>query len=116
MNHLLQAPDEVDVSGQVRAGQLGLLVAAKIAQTHGLSVLLQENVTGGTALVVVRPAPGRDYSVDETQAHRPTIGPASPSTQPAVTTAGQVSHPVIGLPAAGESQRSSCARFPGVHV
>lgn len=31
MNCLLKAPDEVDVSGQVRAGQLGLLVAAKIA-------------------------------------------------------------------------------------
>lgn len=120
MNHLLQAPDEVDVSGQVRAGQLGLLVAAKIAQTHGLSVLLQENVTGGTTALVV--VPDRLLvaitPVDETQAHRPTIGPAaSPSTQPAVTTAGQVSHPVIGLPAAGESQRSVPApALPGVHV
>lgn len=56
MNHLLQAPDEVDVSGQVRAGQLGLLVAAKIAQTHGLTVLLQGNVTGGTTALVVIPA------------------------------------------------------------
>ncbi|WP_405388067.1 ATP-binding protein [Streptomyces sp. NBC_01102] len=56
MNHLLKAPDEVDVSGQVRAGQLGLLVAAKIAQSHGLSVVLQENVTGGTTALVVIPA------------------------------------------------------------
>ncbi|MFC8854375.1 sensor histidine kinase [Streptomyces sp. NPDC057144] len=56
MNHLLKAPDEVDVSGQVRAGQLGLLVAAKIAQSHGLSVLLQENATGGTTALVVIPA------------------------------------------------------------
>ncbi|MEU2305117.1 sensor histidine kinase [Streptomyces misionensis] len=56
MNHLLNAPDEVDVSGQVRAGQLGLLVAAKIAQSHGLSVLLQENPTGGTTALVVIPA------------------------------------------------------------
>ncbi|MDT0439983.1 MULTISPECIES: sensor histidine kinase [Streptomyces] len=56
MNHLLKAPAEVDVSGQVRAGQLGLLVAAKIAQSHGLSVLLQENVTGGTTALVVIPA------------------------------------------------------------
>lgn len=56
MNHLLMSPDEVDVSGQVRAGQLGLLVAAKIAQSHGLSVLLQENVTGGTTALVVIPA------------------------------------------------------------
>ncbi|MFI8489347.1 sensor histidine kinase [Streptomyces rubrogriseus] len=56
MNHLLKAPDEVDVNGQVRAGQLGLLVAAKIAQSHGLSVLLQENATGGTTALVVIPA------------------------------------------------------------
>ncbi|MEU9068891.1 ATP-binding protein [Streptomyces sp. NPDC048306] len=56
MNRLLKAPDEVDVSGQVRAGQLGLLVAAKIAQSHGLTVLLQENVTGGTTALVVIPA------------------------------------------------------------
>ncbi|MFE9367848.1 ATP-binding protein [Streptomyces sp. NPDC006978] len=56
MNQLLKAPDEVDVSGQVRDGQLGLLVAAKIAQSHGLSVLLQENVTGGTTALVVIPA------------------------------------------------------------
>ncbi|MDX3351375.1 ATP-binding protein [Streptomyces sp. ME02-6979A] len=56
MNHLLKAPDEVDVSGQVRAGQLGLLVAAKIAQSHGMTVLLQENTTGGTTALVVIPA------------------------------------------------------------
>ncbi|MET8556634.1 ATP-binding protein [Streptomyces sp. NPDC004959] len=56
MNHLLAAPDEVDVSGQVRAGQLGLLVAAKIAQSHGLTVELQENATGGTTALVVIPA------------------------------------------------------------
>ncbi|MGJ5751507.1 signal transduction histidine kinase [Streptomyces puniciscabiei] len=56
LNRLLRAPDEVDVSGQVRGGQLGLLVAAKIAQTHGLSVVLQENVTGGTTALVVIPA------------------------------------------------------------
>ncbi|KUF17465.1 histidine kinase [Streptomyces silvensis] len=56
LNRLLAAPDEVDVSGQVREGRLGLLVAAKIAQSHGLSVLLQENATGGTTALVVIPS------------------------------------------------------------
>ncbi|MVO90223.1 ATP-binding protein [Streptomyces sp. p1417] len=56
MNQLLAAPDGVDVSGQVRAGQIGLLVAAKIAQSHGLSVRLQENVAGGTTAQVVIPS------------------------------------------------------------
>ncbi|MFF3976627.1 ATP-binding protein [Streptomyces sp. NPDC001828] len=55
MNRLLKAPDEVDVSAQVRAGQLGLLVAAKIAQSHNLSVHLQENAMGGTTAQVVIP-------------------------------------------------------------
>ncbi|WP_203722511.1 sensor histidine kinase [Streptomyces coelicoflavus] len=55
MNRLLKAPSEVDVSGQVRAGQLGLLVAAKIAESHGFSVVLQENTTGGTTALVVIP-------------------------------------------------------------
>ncbi|WP_420036135.1 sensor histidine kinase [Streptomyces sp. cg28] len=55
MNHLLQAPDEVEVGAQVRAGQLGLLVAAKIAQTHNLTVHLQENQLGGTTAQVVIP-------------------------------------------------------------
>ncbi|MER5440802.1 ATP-binding protein [Streptomyces sp. NPDC002790] len=55
MNRLLKAPDEVDVSAQVRAGQLGLLVAAKIGKAHNLSVHLQENVMGGTTAQVVIP-------------------------------------------------------------
>ncbi|MFK0120145.1 sensor histidine kinase [Streptomyces sp. NPDC090994] len=56
MNGLLAQPDQVDVSGQVRAGQLGLLVGAKIAQRHGIAVRLQENPTGGTTALVVVPA------------------------------------------------------------
>ncbi|MEV5605550.1 ATP-binding protein [Streptomyces sp. NPDC052299] len=55
MNRLLAAPDRVDVSNQVRAGQLGLLVAAKIAQAHGMTVRLQENVLGSTNALVVVP-------------------------------------------------------------
>ncbi|OKJ72409.1 histidine kinase [Streptomyces sp. CB02460] len=55
MNRLLAAPDRVDVSEQVRAGQLGLLVTAKIAQSHGMTVRLQENVLGSTSAMVVVP-------------------------------------------------------------
>lgn len=56
MNWLLAAPDEVDVSDQVRAGRIGLLVAAKIAEHHGFLVQLQENATGGTTALVMVPA------------------------------------------------------------
>ncbi|MGW1006469.1 sensor histidine kinase [Streptomyces sp. NPDC002520] len=55
MNDLLADPGSVDVSSQVRAGQLGLLTAATIAQRHGISIELQENVVGGTTALVVVP-------------------------------------------------------------
>ncbi|MFF7095762.1 sensor histidine kinase [Streptomyces rubradiris] len=55
MNRLLATPDEVDVSDQVRAGRIGLLTAAKIAQRHQIFVQLQENPTGGTTALVVVP-------------------------------------------------------------
>ncbi|GHH25807.1 sensor histidine kinase [Streptomyces rubradiris] len=69
MNQLLAAPDEADVSGQVRAGQIGLLVAAKIAQRHECSVMLQTNATGGTTALVVVPA---RLLVRMPPAHKPT--------------------------------------------
>jgi hypothetical protein len=56
LNAMLRSPDEVDVSAQVRAGQIGLLTASKIAQVHEISVRLTENPTGGTTAQVVVPA------------------------------------------------------------
>ncbi|MGA5582525.1 MULTISPECIES: sensor histidine kinase [unclassified Streptomyces] len=56
LNRLLAAPDEVDVSAQLRDGQIGLLTAAKIARRHGMKVTLHENPAGGTTAVVVVPA------------------------------------------------------------
>ncbi|MGW4101803.1 sensor histidine kinase [Streptomyces sp. NPDC004976] len=115
MNHLLKAPDEVDVSGQVRAGQLGLLVAAKIAQSHGLSVLLQENVTGGTTALVVIPArllvaipPAENPSALPPVEVRPSgHQPQQAAATPAAPRTLQGAHPAIagtpGTAAAGHS-------------
>ncbi|WP_434595923.1 ATP-binding protein [Streptomyces sp. A5-4] len=118
MNRLLKAPDEVDVSGQVRAGQLGLLVAAKIAQSHGLSVLLQENVTGGTTALVIIPArllvaipPVGDAGARHPE-RRPSA-PPSPRQAAAATadsSAGQVKHPItVGAPRADETGHAAPA-------
>ncbi|QKW04285.1 sensor histidine kinase KdpD [Streptomyces sp. NA02536] len=117
MNHLLQAPDEVDVSGQVRAGQLGLLVAAKIAQSHGLSVLLQENVTGGTTALVVIPARllVAIPSVDDASARPQDARPLAPQPQqvaatPAAPRPGQVPRPgTAGAPEAAQPGHSADA-------
>jgi signal transduction histidine kinase len=116
MNRLLKAPDEVDVSGQVRAGQLGLLVAAKISQSHGLSIRLQENTTGGTTALVVIPARllVAIPPVGDAGARRREAPPSSPPPRPQVaeTTAGpsaaQVTRPVtVGAPGAGRTHHSA---------
>jgi signal transduction histidine kinase len=116
MNHLLKAPDEVDVSGQVRAGQLGLLVAAKIAQSHGLSVLLQENVTGGTTALVVIPArllvaiPSLEDSGALPRRPRPSAPPPRQSATAPAIPAGQVPRPgTAGTPRSGEAVHSADA-------
>ncbi|MFE9970133.1 sensor histidine kinase [Streptomyces hirsutus] len=117
MNRLLTVPDEVDVSGQVRAGQVGLLVAAKIAQRHGLSIRLQENPTGGTTALVVVPArllvpvvPAQGMSTTRHEAHRPPI-PAPPrDASPA-----QLSPPVIPaqpVPTGGQGQPEGMPELP----
>ncbi|MFJ4151949.1 ATP-binding protein [Streptomyces galbus] len=56
MNQLLAAPDHVDVRAQLADGQTGLLVAARIAQQHGIHVELRSNLMGGTQAVVVLPS------------------------------------------------------------
>ncbi|MER6847696.1 ATP-binding protein [Streptomyces flaveolus] len=114
MNHLLKAPDQVDVSSQVRAGQLGLLVAAKIAQSHGLSVLLQENVTGGTTALVVIPArllvaisPVGDVGALPEKAHSSVPPPRQAAGPPTIPTAQQGTPPdtaeALGSGEAGHS-------------
>ncbi|MEV3898081.1 sensor histidine kinase [Streptomyces anulatus] len=122
MNHLLKAPDEVDVSGQLRSGQVGLLVAAKIAKAHGLSVVLQENVTGGTTALVVIPArllvaidplDGADSGPQE-------ISPAAPSPSAAADTSdGRASRLIAAeAPLAGEAPAPALprrTRQPGAH-
>ncbi|MGA5200394.1 sensor histidine kinase [Streptomyces variegatus] len=117
MNRLLKAPHEVDVSGQVRAGQLGLLVAAKIAQSHGLSVLLQENVTGGTTALVVIPArllvalPAiEDAGALPKEARPSTSPPRQVAAPPTIPTAGPVTHSgTSGAPGATEAGHSADA-------
>ncbi|MBV9026908.1 MAG: ATP-binding protein [Streptomycetaceae bacterium] len=56
MNQLLAAPEAVDVSAQLEDGRIGLLVAALIAQRHGIDVQLHPNAAGGTTAVVVIPS------------------------------------------------------------
>ncbi|QXJ25849.1 sensor histidine kinase [Actinomadura graeca] len=58
LNRLLALPDLVDVHEQVRAGQIGLLVAALVAQRHGITITLlpRRGDAWGTCAVVEIPA------------------------------------------------------------
>ncbi|KRV47616.1 hypothetical protein AQ490_06910 [Wenjunlia vitaminophila] len=55
MNQLLAAPESVDVREQLAAGQIGLLVAARLAIQHGIGIELRRNLLGGTQAIVVLP-------------------------------------------------------------
>ncbi|MGZ2359457.1 ATP-binding protein [Streptomyces sp. 372A] len=94
MNRLLAAPDRVDVSNQVRAGQLGLLVAAKIAQAHGMTVRLQENVLGSTNALVVVP--------DQLLVTLPSV--QDPGASPSVARPSVVPPPATHTPAHAVAQ------------
>jgi hypothetical protein len=106
MNQLLAAPDEVDVSEQVRAGKIGLLVAAKIAERHGFLVQLQENATGGTTALVMVPA---KLLVQIPPAHRAGAQQPQPPTQ-----AAPQQHPTTAQPTAGAPRTDEQAR-PDAH-
>ncbi len=56
LNRLLAQPEQADVAGQVRAGRLGLITSAKIAEKYGLTVWLTMNPMGGTTANVVVPS------------------------------------------------------------
>ncbi|AJE87503.1 sensor histidine-kinase [Streptomyces albus] len=106
MNRLLKAPDDVDLRGQVRAGQLGLLVAATIAQSHGLSIRLQEAATGGTTALVVIPArllvalpPADDADSRQDARLSPRSAPQHVAAAATAPAAGQLARPLA--PAAG---------------
>ncbi|MFE1854913.1 sensor histidine kinase [Streptomyces sp. NPDC059489] len=106
LNALLTDPDTVDVSAQVREGHIGLLTAAKIAQRHGMNVMLRENPMGSTTalvvvpqrqLVAIRPPAavrttastpaGEQYTLDPPQPMTPPVNAADAQAQPVVAAA-----------------------------
>ncbi|MFF4500351.1 ATP-binding protein [Streptomyces sp. NPDC001401] len=76
LNRLLARPDEADVAGQVRDGNLGLITSAKIAAKYDLKVWLEMNKMGGTTAHVVIPG---HYLL----AAKPTVGTITVPAQPA---------------------------------
>ncbi|WP_405735119.1 hypothetical protein OG607_41950 [Streptomyces sp. NBC_01537] len=55
MNRLLAAPEDVNLRDQLKSGQIGLLVAARLAQRHRIKIELRPNLLGGTQALVVLP-------------------------------------------------------------
>ncbi len=55
LNRLLAHPETEDPRARLRAGQLGLLVAALLAKRHKITIQLRPNIVGGTHAIVVLP-------------------------------------------------------------
>ncbi|MFJ9420014.1 ATP-binding protein [Streptomyces sp. NPDC101227] len=93
LNQLLVSPQHTDLHRQVRDGQIGLLVAARIAKRHGIHVQLRQNPRGGTlakavvprALLVAPPEPAQPQANTRTSvAQSGTTGPVlAPGPLPA---------------------------------
>ncbi|GGZ73442.1 sensor histidine kinase [Streptomyces echinoruber] len=110
LNRLLAAPQEVDLSTQLREGQIGLLTAAMIARQHGMRVELHQNAAGSTTAVVIVPArllveleppeliPAATPAADEPPRPAPAAPPA-PAARPAPA-ASQAEDPASGPQAA----------------
>ncbi|MFJ2240977.1 ATP-binding protein [Streptomyces sp. NPDC087859] len=120
LNQLLAAPDTIDVSDQVRRGHFGLLTAAKIAQRHGLTVTLSENVLGGTTALVVIPrrllVPIQPDDVEElTAPSAPAPVPqtaAGPTRVPAPRRPDPAPAPAAAVGPTGLPQRKKGAGLP----
>ncbi|MGW3308292.1 sensor histidine kinase [Streptomyces sp. NPDC001073] len=118
-NRLLDNPDQVDMSAEIHAGQLGLRTAALIAQRHGISVVLSENPTGGTTALVVVPenllvsVPASPRPVARTPV--PAAGPGSPSRHTAAASGAARPAPTQhrgASPAAEGAQVASAPPLP----
>ncbi|WP_405537522.1 ATP-binding protein [Streptomyces sp. NBC_00075] len=113
LNRLLEHPEQADVAGQVRAGRLGLITSAKIAEKYGLTVWLTMNPMGGTTAHVVVPA---QYLVPVTRAVATVAIPAAPepvaASQPAHAGAGAVQQLVRRAPSNPPSNPGTGATAP----
>ncbi|MGW6454323.1 sensor histidine kinase [Streptomyces sp. NPDC055078] len=56
LNHLLARPEDADLTAQLRQGQIGLIVVARLASRHGITVRLREHDGGGIEAAVTLPA------------------------------------------------------------
>ncbi|MGC5264046.1 ATP-binding protein [Streptomyces cyaneofuscatus] len=80
MNRLLAEPHTVDRRAHIKAGHIGLLVAARLAARHHIHLVLRPNIFGGTqAVVILPPALLKDPSPHDT---RPPAAPLHAASRP----------------------------------
>ncbi|MFF7098298.1 ATP-binding protein [Streptomyces rubradiris] len=106
LNRLLAAPEREDPRVRLRERQIGLLVAAKLARLHGITIELGPNIVGGTRAVVVVP-PNLLVSADDV----PSDTPLPPRARPFAPAAPpQQGHPLPAAEAAAQRRRSLPSR------
>ncbi|GAA1835597.1 ATP-binding protein [Actinomadura chokoriensis] len=106
LRRILEAPFQVSLREQVRQGQVGLLVAARLAVRHGIRIELRPQSPGMCALVVLPHAllaspPGTTALPQALLRRRtpaPISTPASPPPDPAPTSAAAQEPPAYEQP------------------
>ncbi|WP_346049879.1 ATP-binding protein [Actinomadura chokoriensis] len=100
---ILDAPFQVSLREQVRQGQVGLLVAARLAVRHGIRIELHPKAPGMRALVIL----------PHTLLNSPT--PAAALPQPSVRRAAALPSSPASPPAPPDPVPTAAAQGPPVH-
>lgn len=82
LNGLLAAPEAADARERLRNGQLGLLVAGRLAQRYGITIQLRPALVGGTHAIVVLPPNLLAPSQEDQPYLARTQNPAPPGASP----------------------------------
>ncbi|MFI5822856.1 hypothetical protein ACIA8I_27745 [Streptomyces rishiriensis] len=108
MNRLLAEPHTVDRRAHIKAGHIGLLVAARLAARHHIHLVLRPNIFGGTqAVVILPPALLKDPSPREA---RPQTAPLHPAPrQPVGDPAELIAPPMPPGAVAARAQQDTAA-------
>mgnify|MGYP001490773698 CR=1 FL=1 len=115
LNRLLASPEEADVRGLLRRGQIGLPVAAQLARRHGIHVQLRPQGGGTQARVVV---PGTlllpaDQAAQSRLAPAPELGTkAAPLAASASASAAATAQPPSGAPTPLPRRRGNAQPTP----
>lgn len=106
LNRLLAAPESEDPRPRLREGKFGLLVAARLAKRHRITIELGPNIIGGTRAIVIIPA-DLLVSPNVRPGRRPTPAPRLSAPAGPVRQSPVAPHPQVTAQPPQSSPRAS---------